>query len=74
MEAGCVIFHNVIGAADVKEANVEMTSEEICTPVDNYDLLETGNKYFNVTDLEYKSKQQLEFTPMVLLSNDKKST
>ena len=69
MSDACMLFHKFIGA----EKDVEKKSEcvEIDSPIDNYHLIDGGNKYFVTHDFLFKSDDQREFTNMALLSNRK---
>lgn len=42
------------------------------SPMDSFDLLEAGKTYFNAKNFDYKSKEQMAFTTIVLLSDKRK--
>lgn len=48
----------------VKNINIDAS-------IDNYHLLEAGNKYFTNNDYKFKTTDQRKFTSSVLLSNRK---
>lgn len=48
-----------------------MKNINIDASIDNYHLLEAGNKYFTNNDYKFKTTDQRKFTSSVLLSNRK---
>lgn len=40
------------------------------SPIESFGLLAAGNRYFTLKDFDYKSKEQMAFTTMVLLRDN----
>lgn len=69
----CESFQKMIIAdsESLSENNVRESAHYISEIMDNYDLLESGNQYFNVDNFQFRNEEQKDFTTCVLLGTRK---
>ena len=72
MSTACRLFHEAIGHTFENDNKIWKPFKMADNPMDGYDLVEAGKRYFDSTDFDYKSQQQMLFTTMVLASDNRK--
>ena len=72
MSTATDLFHEAIGHPAQEIPLIPKQFEMSDFPMDSFELLDAGKRYFDTVTFDYKSKEQMAFTTMVMASDNRK--